>query len=121
MSNQELFQINCLGCHQPLEFTLQALEEMHLFSCSECGKAYGFGQETLKRQLRKFAALCRQIHDSQEILGNAGVAVTVGSEEVQIPFKLLLSRLKSTLVLQIGSERLVVSFRVEPVALLGSV
>lgn len=88
-----------------------------LVTCSSCNKKYALGEETLKRQLKKFAALCQQIQDSQEILGDASVAVDVGGQSVKIPFKLLLTRLKSVLNLQIGNTKLSVAFRVEPTSL----
>ena len=98
-------------------FSLFDLDEDNLVSCQECGKKYGLSEENLKRQLKKFAGLCRQIQESEEILGKAGVTVSVGKDEVKIPFKILLTRLKSTLDLQVGNERLVITFRVEPTAL----
>jgi hypothetical protein len=87
----------------------------HHASCSGCGKKYGLQDETLKRQLNLFAALCRQIQQSEEILGNTAVAVDVGPHNVKIPFKLLLTRLKSTLDLQVGDTKLVVTYRVQPI------
>jgi NAD-dependent SIR2 family protein deacetylase len=114
MAHKGLFQIDCKGCSNPVQFSTADLESV--VSCTECGKKYGFSDEKLKRQLVKFADLCSQIKESEEILGTAGVAVSVGNEEVKIPFKLLLCRLKSTLDLQIGTERCLVTFRSYPTA-----
>lgn len=115
---QGSFQLDCIGCKAPVVFSILDLKSpTHLVSCDSCGKKYGLGQESLKRQLEKFAALCQQIQDSQEILGNASVAVEVGPHSVKVPFKLLLMRLKSTLDLTVGDQRLTVTFRVEPTAL----
>src|SRR6185295_7245940 len=104
-------------CKKPVSFSVFDLDHDHLITCPKCSQKYGFGEETLKRQLKKFAALCRQIRDSEEILGTSMVAVTVGRDEVKVPFKLLLTRLKSTLDLTIGSKKLSVTFRIEPVTL----
>ena len=115
MPTQGSFQLDCIHCKKPVIFSIQDLGyQDKLVECTGCGKKYGFGQETLHRQLKKFAALCRQIQESEEILGSASVAVTVGQNEVKIPFKILLSRLKSTLDLSMGNERLSITFRVEP-------
>ena len=111
------FELDCRECRQPVTFSLFDLADVKLVSCTHCGKKYGLGEENLTRQLKKFAALCRHIQESEEILGTAGVAVTVGKDEIKIPFKILLTRLKSTLDLQVGQERLAISFRVEPTAL----
>lgn len=114
MTGKGAFELDCKGCKKPVCFSLFDLDKGSLVACQECGKKYGLSEENLKRQLKKFAALCRQIQESEEILGKAGVAVTVGKEEVKIPFKILLTRLKSTLDLLVGNERLVITFRIEP-------
>ena len=115
------FAFDCRDCKKEVTFSLFDIEvgkeKEKVFSCGGCRKKYGFGDDTLKRQLSKFAALCRQIQESEEILGSSAVAVSVGKEEVKVPFKLLLTRLKSTLDLQVGKERFVITFRIEPTAL----
>ena len=70
--------------------------------------------EILKRQIKKFEALCRQIQESQEILGSTHVGVDVGEHHLKIPYKILLSRFTSTLELQMGEKVLSISFRLEP-------
>ena len=118
MIHHGFFQLACVNCSAELHFSLFDLEHgKDMVLCSQCGKRYSFADETLKRQLLKFAALCRQIRESEEILSSAAIAVDVDEHTVKIPFKLLLSRLKSTLDIQIGDERLILSFRIEPTAL----
>jgi hypothetical protein len=117
MAPKGSFELNCVSCKKPICFSLLDLEENKLVECSECGKKYGFSGEPLSRQLQKFATLCRAIQDSEEILGNGGVAVSVGGEEVLIPYKILLTRLKSTLDLAVGGEKMLINFRIEPTAL----
>lgn len=109
--NTGSFELDCPACKQPILFSLSDLNET--ICCSNCSQKYALHEDSLKRQLKKFAALCTQIHDSEEILGNAGVAVEVGDKKVHVPFKILLTRLKSTLNLQIGKEKLVVTFRTQ--------
>ncbi len=115
LCQQGSFQIDCLGCKQPVVFSLADLDASDcIVTCAGCGKKYGLQEASLKRQLVLFAALCKQIALSQEILGNTSVAVEVGPHSVKVPFKLLLTRLKSTLDLQVGNQKLVVTFRVQP-------
>jgi len=111
------FELSCISCKNNVCFTFKDLSELGVISCSECGKKYGFGEENLRRQLKKFATLCLNIQESEEILGNSGVALTVGADEVVIPFKILLTRLKSTLDLNLDGQRCHVCFRIEPTAL----
>ena len=99
----------------PIEFNLLDLDKV--VSCPKCNQKYALGDKSLKRQLKKFQALCLQIKDSEEILGNAEICVEVGKDKVQIPFKLLLTRLKSTLNLQMADKKLAVTFRTEPTTL----
>lgn len=111
------FELHCIHCHLPITFSLFDLEGGAVVRCGECGKKYSLADETLQRQLQKFANLCRSIQESEEILGTSAIALAVGNQEVKIPFKILLTRLKSTLDLSVGNEKCIVSFRVEPTTL----
>lgn len=83
-------------------------------ACPGCSKKYGFEDPALLRQLKKFEALCAQIHESQEILGNASVGIDVGEHHVKVPYKLLLTRLNSSLDLDIEGKLISITFRIEP-------
>jgi hypothetical protein len=82
--------------------------------CPGCGKQFGIESPTIARQVKLFIDLCQQIKASEEILANAAIAVTVGSTEVKIPFRLLLTRLKTSLDLDVGGKKLSVFTRIEP-------
>jgi len=115
MQKGHQLQFNCLGCQNPVCFSVFDLEGSDAnIICSQCKKKYALNDETLKRQLRKFEALCRQILESEEILGNTAVGIDVGEHHVAIPYKLLLTRLTSSLNLKIGKEQVAISFRMEP-------
>lgn len=115
MQKKSILQFNCQGCHHPIKFSVFDLDDENaLCCCSQCNKKYVFNDEVLKRQLKKFEALCRQIADSEEILANTAVGIDVGEHHVKVPYKLLLTRLNSTLDLLIGDQPLSISFRLEP-------
>lgn len=121
MQKGHLLQFNCQSCKNPLQFSVLDLDRPnHLLECTHCHKKYRFDDDTLKRQLKKFANLCKQIHESEEILGNTSVGVDVGGHQIKIPYKLLLTRLNSTLDLMIGNEPLSIIFRIEPIKDLSS-
>lgn len=106
----------CQECQHPITFSVFHLNETdHAVTCSECQKKYSFNDETLLRQLNKFVKLCEQIHESEEILGDTSVGVDVGVHHVTIPYKLLLTRLSSSLDLMIGSQPFKIQFRIEPI------
>ncbi len=105
-------QFSCKGCENPVRFSIFGLSKAQLsLHCTNCDKQYVIDDETLLRQLKKFEALCAQVHESQEILGNANIGIDVGDHHVKVPFKLLLTRLNSSLDLTIGDEPLSIMFR----------
>lgn len=112
MSHQLEFE--CHTCKAPTCFSLATLDKNQEFPCPSCNARYLLNDEGLKQQLKKFYALCAQIHESQEILSQASIGVDVGNTQVKIPFKLLLTRLSSCLDLVIGGKPCTISFRFEP-------
>ncbi|CCB91895.1 putative uncharacterized protein [Waddlia chondrophila 2032/99] len=108
-------EFDCLECSEPVNFSIFDLDKPDSpIICSGCRKHYVLDDETLRRQLRKFEALCRQIVESEEILGNAAIGIDVGSQKVKIPYNLLLTRLNSSLDLTIGDRSVSILFRMEP-------
>jgi hypothetical protein len=114
MDKKHTLQLQCQGCQNTISFSLLDLHKDTPLTCTECSKKYIFNDEHLKRQLTKFEALCRQILDSEEILSHTAVGVDVGDMHVKIPYKLLLTRLNSTLDLNVGGKAYSFSFRIEP-------
>jgi transcription elongation factor Elf1 len=115
MQKGHILQFNCQSCQHPIQFSVFDLEEKKCeMSCSNCKKKYSFDDDTLKRQLKKFAALCRQIIESEEILGSTAVGIDIGDRHIKIPYKLLLTRLSSSLDLMIGDQPVSIEFRIEP-------
>lgn len=115
MQKGNTLYFKCLSCECPVSFSIFDLEDGGLLVCSECKKHYLFHDETLVRQIKKFEALCRQIRDSEEILGNVCVGVDVGEHHVKVPYKLLLTRLSSSLDLQMEGKTVSIAFRIEPI------
>lgn len=114
MQKGHTLQFCCQKCQKPIQFSVFDLEKEGGISCSGCHTLYDFTDETLRRQLEKFESLCRQIQHSEEILSNTSVGIYIGDREVKIPYKLLLTRLNSTLDLMVGDRPLTITFRIEP-------
>ena len=107
--------IQCTHCNDNVDIPFEPTARLPWISCCpKCGKQFGIEEESIARQIGLFSNLCEQIKASEEILSNASIAVSVGSTEVKVPFKLLLTRLKSTLDLEIDGQKLSVSKRAEP-------
>lgn len=115
MQKGHILEFACQECQSPIQFSIFELENREgEIPCNKCETIYDFSDPTLKRQLKKFEALCRQIQQSEEILSNTSIGIFVGEQEVKVPFKLLLTRLNSTLDLIVGDKPLSIIFRIEP-------
>lgn len=113
MQRGHSLEFECRQCQKNINFSIFEIDQKDII-CPHCSKKYCFDDEVLIRQLKKFEALCRQIRESEEILGGAYVGVDTGDKSVKIPFKLLLTRLSSRLDLKLNQELLPISFRFEP-------
>ncbi|HEV8051887.1 MAG TPA: hypothetical protein VGP47_05280 [Parachlamydiaceae bacterium] len=114
MQKGHTLQFNCLSCGTPVTFSIFDLDSQAKICCHSCEKKYAFTDPILVRQLKKFEALCRQIQDSEEILGAANVGVDVGEHHIKVPYKLLLTRLSSSLDLTMAGQKVSIFFRIEP-------
>lgn len=115
MQKGHLLEFNCISCKKEVSFSVFNLNKTDCPAvCSGCSKKYAFTDETLRRQLKKFADLCLQIIESEEILGNAAIGIDLHEHHVKIPYKLLLTRLNSSLELKIGDQPVTIVFRIEP-------
>jgi DNA-directed RNA polymerase subunit RPC12/RpoP len=114
MQKGHTLEFKCLSCGTPVVFSIFDLDSHNTVRCHDCEKKYAFTDATLIRQIKKFEALCRQIQDSEEILGAANVGVDVGEHHVKVPYKLLLTRLSSSLNLKMAGQDVSIFFRIEP-------
>jgi hypothetical protein len=118
-----MLQFNCVseGCSHAIKFAILDVKDDQRLTCAACGQSYFFNKE-LVCALAKFDRLCRAIHESEAILSDTNVAVNVGGHEVKVPFRLLLTRLNTSLTLRITQEingkriehPIDVQFRLEP-------
>ncbi len=116
MQKGHILQFDCQECKKMVEFSIFDLDHPgHCVQCLACQKKYIFKDEILLRQLKKFAALCKQIMDSEEILGHTTVGIDVGEKHVKVPYKLLLTRFTSSLDLIMGNQPVSIRFRIEPI------
>lgn len=108
-------EISCTSCAHPVSFSLKDFAKLPCVStCDHCGKQFGIDSGLIAEEIKLFVELCQQIKASEKILGKASVAVNIGSQVVRIPYKLLLTRLRSTLDLDVGGQNVVVSYRTDP-------
>lgn len=115
MQKGHRLHFKCKDCQELIHFSVFELEKGgHKLHCSQCQKHYALCDDALIRQIKKFETLCRTICDSEEILSQTAVGVNLGDRQVKIPYKILLTRLSSSLDLKIEDEPVSIVFRIEP-------
>lgn len=115
MQKGHSLEFNCISCSKPVPFSIFQQDQRRLdLTCDHCQKKYAIEDEVLLRQMKKFADLCKQLIDSEEILSETSIGIDVGNHQVKIPYKLLLTRFNSSLDLKIGDQILKITFRIEP-------
>ena len=114
MQKGHILQFNCQCCQNPVSFSIFEFEKNKNIKCKNCKTTFDFSDEKLSRQLIQFDKLCRQIQQSEEILSNTSVGIYLGDREIKIPYKILLTRLNSTLDLNLDGKPLTITFRIEP-------
>jgi len=111
-----LIDFLCLeeDCRTPIQFNLMGLTESkgHL-SCTECHRGYQFDPAFLDK-LQRFRNLILAVRDAEDLLGDVNVGVTTPGGEEKIPYRLLLTRLNTTISLDVGGRKVDFLFRVEP-------
>ena len=115
MQTGQNLTFNCVHCQNSIPFSIFELSQNKApLTCSKCSQTYKIDDPNLLRQLSKFEKLCAQLIDSEEILSDTSIGITVGEKDVDVPFKLLLTRFTSRLKLQVGPHALQIEFRIEP-------
>lgn len=113
MQKGHLLEFKCPGCQNPISFSVTS-QNLKPLQCSTCQKKFLFDDPILLRQLKKFQDLCKQIHESEEILGMTHVGIDVNGQSIKVPYRILLTRLNSSLDLVLGDLPLSIRFRIEP-------
>lgn len=113
MQKGHLLEFECVDCQKPVAFSVTTTD-LKPIQCEHCQKKYVFSDPVLVRQLRKFQDLCKQIHESEEILGMTHVGIDVNGQSIKVPYRILLTRLNSSLDLMLGDQPLSIRFRIEP-------
>jgi len=100
-------------CTQLLSVSLVEVDDATRVRCSGCGREYVFDEE-LRVKFRKFAKLVQAVRDAEEILGQTNVGLDIQGHSVQVPYRILLTRMNTFLTLDIGGTKFNFRLRVEP-------
>ena len=71
-------------------------------------------RQSLLQKLEKLRVLILAVQDAEDILGDCNIAVVTPAGEVQLPYRLLLTRLNTLVSLNCNGKKLEFNFRVEP-------
>ncbi|NOY80241.1 MAG: hypothetical protein GXP31_04460 [Kiritimatiellaeota bacterium] len=101
-------------CQATVRFNLMGLRESKgRVSCAECHREYRFDRAFIEK-LERFRRLILALQEAEDILGDASIAVSTPMGEVKVPYRLLLTRLNTSISLDMGDRRADFNFRVEP-------
>lgn len=100
-------------CKGIVRFSILDVGKKIAVQCPNCQNNYTFNKD-LTEKIKKFVELILAVRAAEDILGNTHVAIDVGEKSVQVPYRLLLTRLNTLLTLKIGSNEIIFKFRVEP-------
>lgn len=100
-------------CDGVIRFSILDVEKKIAVQCPICRNDYTFNKDLIEK-IKKFVQLILAVRAAEDILGNTSVAIDVGEHSVQVPYRLLLTRLNTMLTLKIGSSEIIFKFRVEP-------
>ena len=100
-------------CGGLLRFSILDVGKKISVQCPKCERDYAFNKD-LTEKIKKFVELIFAVRAAEDILGNTYVAIDVDGHSVQVPYRLLLTRLNTLVTLRIGSNEIIFKFRVEP-------
>ena len=100
-------------CDGLLSFSILDVGKKVAVQCPVCRNDYTFNKDFMEKS-KKFVELILSVRAAEDILGNTSVAINVGEKSVQVPYRLLLTRLNTLLTLKIGTNEIIFKFRVEP-------
>lgn len=100
-------------CREVLSFPLLAVEKETRVHCPGCRREYVFNG-ALREKFSKFARLVEAVRGAEDILGETNVGLDIQGHSVQVPYRILLTRMNTFLTLDIGGTRFNFRLRVEP-------
>lgn len=115
MKKDSTIEFHCVNgqCRQVISFPLLSVEKETKVRCAACGREYVF-DGALCGKFRKFARLVEAVRDAEEILGETRVGLDIQGHSVQVPYRILLTRMNTFLTLDIGGAKFNFRLRVEP-------
>ena len=101
-------------CESVIKFNIMDLEESGgRVTCPECRREYDFDRSFLDK-LERLRTLILSVRAAEDLLGDVNVAITTSTEEIRIPYRLLLTRLNTIISIDIGGVKVDFNFRIEP-------
>jgi len=108
------FECGQNGCGGIVKFNLIDVAQKNIqVVCEKCHASYEFDDE-LREKFNKLRKLILAVRESESILGDCNVSVTVPGGEVKIPYALLLTRLNTMITLNVGNKKVDFHLWVEP-------
>ncbi|MDD5557273.1 MAG: hypothetical protein PHN82_08495 [bacterium] len=115
MGRDSTIEFRCVNeeCKEVLSFPVLEVNEDTAVTCAGCGRRYVFNEE-LRAKFLKFARLVEAVRQAEEILGMTKVGLDIQGHSIQVPYRILLTRMNTFLALDIGGRKFNFRLRVEP-------
>ncbi|MDD5644875.1 MAG: hypothetical protein PHO00_05460 [bacterium] len=115
VTKSQKIEFKCVSknCDGTLSFMVNQIKKNSILKCDKCGNEYKFGQELISK-LEMFDRLIKAVSEAKSILGDTNVAIDFEGHSLKVPYRLLLTRLSTSLKLEVGGQTVDFSFRVEP-------
>lgn len=117
MKKDSTIEFRCVNenCKEVLSFPLLSVDGGTKVVCHACRREYSF-DAALREKIAKFARLVEAVRGAEEILGDTHVGLDIQGHSVQIPYRILLTRMNTFLTLDIDGTKFHFRLRVEPLA-----
>ncbi len=108
------FQCLNSNCNSIVKFSLADISDNNFLAvCPCCHSSYEL-DDVLCDKLVRMLKLIEAIRCADDILGDCNVAVATVGGEIQIPYSLLVTRLNTTIKLQLGEQAVDFHLWIEP-------
>ncbi len=107
---------HCLdeSCNSVVKFNLADVADREFQAvCQNCYRTYQL-DESLRDKFERMLKLIDAVRNAEDILGDTCVAVATATEELRIPYALLLTRLNSMITLQLADKAVDFHLWIEP-------
>ena len=112
MKGQFTIDFPCQSCTHIIDFQLKKASEK-VIVCQKCFKSYEFDKQ-FSEKLLKMMKLLTVIRESKDLFSDSFISINDKDTNIEIPYKILLTRFNSVIKLKINQQTIPFKFRFQP-------